>query len=406
MKYLEQAQNWWDVPHDNPGNDRRYHKPGWFRRLVYFLTPGRVSRVHLYEAQEHYLLLLRILEYHKKTAPNGECFTPEEKKKLMERNVVIEQASTILDDAKWLLTRRQNDLNFLWRDLCRVYIMLLEHVLPDRLLPTQLDFCREQAQRLGAAEDPVVKEMLQRLAEATPEEEELLAQNKARMVRAIRALVERFTSIRTDRIHQQFVNICTYQRALVVLLTISVVMIANVDIIVRPPALSSSASPVAPQNLLEGNTPNPVQVADSVQMVQSRPAPPKLGCQAGILDCVARSPVYLLDWLQYHLKYNILLFVFFAGLAGGFFSVVIRLRDRDLVPGEDAYFLWYVLSKPFVGALGAMILFILLQASFVDLNIAQGLTQDLMGQPKPGAAPFGFSFLAGFSERIVFPHFR
>lgn len=56
-----------------------------------------------------------------------------------------------------------------------------------------------------------------------------------------------------------------------------------------------------------------------------------------------------------------LAFIFLGGLTGVFFSVTTRTRPKDFVPGEDAYYMTYILTKPFIGALGAIILYILIQ---------------------------------------------
>lgn len=90
---------------------------------------------------------------------------------------------------------------------------------------------------------------------------------------------------------------------------------------------------------------------------------------------------------------------------GGFFSVIIRLRSRELEPGADAYFTWYVLTKPWIGALGAAILFILLYSGVVSSEYGQSVIQAIK-QQNPGAGLFAFAFLSGFSERIVFPNLQ
>ncbi len=75
------------------------------------------------------------------------------------------------------------------------------------------------------------------------------------------------------------------------------------------------------------------------------------------------------------------------------------------MPGEDAYFTWYVLTKPFVGAFGAVILFVLLQARFVTFDILEPLTDKLL-EGGTGPEVFGFAFLAGLTERLAFPNLR
>lgn len=382
--WLRWLPRWVQRPQEPGDPGKRFHEPGGLRRLGRLFLPGRVSRIHLYEAQERYLTLLRMLEYHAQLP----C-APAERQ--VEKDPAITMCRKILREANVLLTRRQNDLNFLWREMTRVHIMLLEKVLPDTLLPAQLDFCREEARRLAVPKDPEVNEMLQRLAEATQEND--VATNRERMIRVIRALIERFTSIRTGRIHQQFVNIRTYQVSLVVLVPILVLLIANRDLVVGGPEGGAAAAPPA------------------AGFASGPPGWPGFTCgeEEAASPCVVRLPGRWLKFLyagaRYLLGHNILAFVFFAGIAGGFFSVVIRLRNRELIPGEDAYFVWYVLSKPFVGALGAVILFVLLKGDYLSVEILKGMVEPLQ-RHEHGPITFGFGFLAGFPERVVFPEFR
>lgn len=108
--------------------------------------------------------------------------------------------------------------------------------------------------------------------------------------------------------------------------------------------------------------------------------------------------------------YNPLFFTFFAGLIAGFFSAVMGLQTSEIQPGADLYLRWYVLTKPFVGALGAVVLYIIVYAdSFsVELPGLQGigsLTQGLKAAPV-GANGFAFGFIMGFSKRITLPKLK
>lgn len=390
--WLEGLPQWLKGHNDADDPDVRYHKPTIFRRIVRFLKPGRVSRIHLYEAQDRYLYLRRVLTY------QAEAFGPKEKGQVgstdqKEREITIKICRKILDDASVLLNRGQDDLNFLWREMARVHIMLLEKVFPDKLLPAQLDFFREEARRLAATKDPDVEEMIQRLAEATSDKTHN-RQDKDRMLRAIRALIERFTTIRTGRIHQQFVNIRTYRYALLVLVPIALLMMGNKEVLLRLPSGSNAKQQVSSEQHIQ-----PVKmklIKADAQTPANRPSHTGKSNSSRLQEFFRHPINAISEWLQN----NILVFVFFGGLTGGLFSVVNRVRDREMVPGEDAYSLWYVLTKPLIGALGAMILFILFRAGFVSFKLFDALGNG------PGAKVFGFAFLAGFSERIAFPKFR
>ena len=388
--HFSRWRHYWKEPAkevDDP--EARYHRPGWFKRVLLLFLPGRVSRIHLYEAQERYLTLWSTLEYYAKLP----CNDPAKK---TERDSVISMCQKTLKRASVLLTRRQNDLNMLWREMTRVHIGVIERVIPENQLPGQLDFCREEAYRVVAKKDSEINEMIQRLAEVMDESKKNITQK----VRLLRALIERFTTIRTGRMHQQFVNIRTYQIALLILAPISILMIANVNLLL--PRASGSASS-SPSLELGEPTSEGAAIGSEVPTVGEIRSPVQPEAQSSWLFWGALSTLY--EQTNELLATNIIAFVFFAGLAGGFFSVVIRLRNQDLVPGEDAYFIWYVLSKPFIGALGAAILFVLVQADFVTFEIVRELMDDLK-KNQPGPVIFGFGFLSGFTERLVFPEFR
>jgi hypothetical protein len=276
------------------GNPRqRYHKPNPWQ-----LRREQVSRVHLYEAQERFVYLNRLLDYH-------ESMLARNADRNGEKLDTIRICRAALDSASVLLTRRQHDLNFLWREMTQVHIMILEQILPDEVLPAQLDFCREELRRLGLKENPELEDMIQRTAEAMDEREE----NRTRKARLLRSLIERLNTIRTGRIHEQVVLIRCYQKALILLTLISLVLL------------------FLPEHLLVG--------------------PRLLAPLKGTVEAViqTRPGIRGIDSLVLFLGSHVIAFVLLGGLIGGFFSVVTRLRTRELLPGED------VLNRPgFSGA--------------------------------------------------------
>ena len=225
---------------------------------------------------------------------------------------------------------------------------------------------------MAATKDPEISQMIHRIAEL----KDTQGGSRTEMVRLLRALIERFTTIRTDRMHEQFVNIRSYQKALLLLLPIATLLIANADLVLNIPKDAS---------LSELNSPT----------------------RSGFLGLglIGSLAIYVLDVVRHLLTHNPIALVFFAGLLGGFFSVTIRLRTRELTPGEDVYFAWYVLTKPVIGALGAAVLFILMQAGLVTFDVGPNLGGALEGG-QLGPTVFGFAFLAGFSERLIFPSLR
>ena len=92
--------------------------------------------------------------------------------------------------------------------------------------------------------------------------------------------------------------------------------------------------------------------------------------------------------------------VFFGGFAGGLFSVVTRARNKELLPGEDAYFIWYVITKPLVGAFGVILIFLLVGSGLMQSEIMENIGD------KAKATVFGYTLISGFTERIIFPNLR
>ena len=191
------------------------------RRVVAFVLPGgRVSRIHYYEAKERYESLRCMLNHYKnKNEPAIDS----------ERMITIQECDSLLAEAKMFITRKQKDLNILWRKLTRVRIMLVEEIMLKELLPTELDFCREEAFRLDVEDDAEIKKLLERLSELLHVERTDIDVVSVR--RRIRALLERFNTIRTGNIHQQFINIRTYQLLLLMLLLIAVPLINSWELI-------------------------------------------------------------------------------------------------------------------------------------------------------------------------------
>ena len=349
---------------------QRYHKPGLFKHLFQQLVSGRISRIHLYEAQERYVNLQRSLDYYEHSS---EEYPVEQKK----AKACIRICRRALDSASVLLTRRQHDLNFLWREMIQVQSILLETVVPDKELPAYLDNCEIEAQKLGLTKDPAITHKIQRISELN----DTHGNYRNEMVRLLRGLIEYMTSIRTGRIHEQFVNVRNYKKAILFLIPIVILLVANDDLVLQD-KISSTEWP------------------------SWKPACEKQLFTYCSFERLLSLPAFLVDLGQTLLASNKIAFVLFAGLLGGFFSVAIGLRSRELVPGEDVYFGWYVLTKPWLGAVGAATFFILLNAGFVSLNMGNDDSQFLDQIQQIGPEMFGFAFLAGFSERIVFPGLR
>ena len=331
---------------------------------------GRASRHHLHEAKERYHNLRSITENNlrklKITLPDeDDVFSPDEvckylcdqfdqklakKQQMSERdkcNVLISSWKTLIDIKRYV-TRRPEHLNNLWRAMTRIRLELMEAGFLTENPTRHLFFCKEEANRLGVRNDPEVKELIERLGEEiTPN-----AMQSPQFICVYRACLERFNTIRTDRIHQQYINFKIYRRALIMLLIFGGLLLRYGDFFL--------GIPPSDHPLVEGS------------------------------------------FLARILTYNNLTFVFFGGLLGGVFSVAMRERPRERTPGDDAYQVNYMVTKPFIGAMGAVFMYILVVAGILNSELAM----DPKALFDRGALTFGFAFLAGFTERLVFRSFR
>jgi hypothetical protein len=201
----------------------------------------------------------------------------------------------------------------------------------------------------------------------------------------LRALLERFNTIRTGRIHQQFINIKTYKAAFFTLMFTAILLIINGHMLFPDIVNKEISMPEFEESISKGESINKTK-----------------GIAKKGFYYTGKLLIYPYKVFQLLIKTNILAFIFFGGLIGGFFSVASRKKTRERKPGEDTYFVWYILSKPFIGAFGAVILFLLIQSDFVQLEILKKSN----GEDIKRVVAFSVAFLAGFSERIVFPNLR
>jgi hypothetical protein len=371
---LIQRQALWTLP-----KSRWYRTRKWFRRRKramkewwesQALFGGRASRHHYHEAKERYHSLKSITENSlrklKIDLPDeDDGLTPQEVCNYLslqfeqmrkdnqqvpdpeDCNTLISSWKTLIDIKRYL-TRRPEHLNNLWRTMTRIRLDLMEAGFLTNNPTRHLYFCKEEAHRLGVRNDPEVKNLIEQLGEAiTPN-----ASQTPQFVCIYRACLERFNTIRTGRIHQQYINVKIYMRAFVMLLVFGVPLLLYGDFFlgIIPGKESYSASSL----------------------------------------------------LEMILTYNRLTFVFFGGLLGGVFSVTMRERPRERAPGDDAYQVKYIITKPFIGAMGAVFIYILVVGGLFSTE----LVKDHGALLNRGALTFGFAFMAGFTERLVFPSFR
>ncbi len=383
---------------------------------------GKVSDVHLQDARERYWILWREVETalystaselelpmgdppgntsevesyvkNRRNEADGllkkmrasEAGTGDDDPKRKIKKEKIEQFKRLLNYYKILLkdrelvTRREKHLSALWRDMTFIRIRLLtDRIIKADMMAMHMGFCREEARRLKVQDNPEIKELLHEAAMEL-DESDAGGNKNIRAIRTISTILTRLNDLRIQWMHEQLRNKNTFQWALICLLPLSLILLSAHKLVLYPKNFT-------PMVALKSSSPTFDWFASSSWW--STPFLLLESLSGLVINLMVDNPLF---------------FIFFAGLIGGFFSAVMRLQISDGLPGEGAYFRWYILTKPFVGALGATILYIIVHANLIqfDLLDAEGFLAAITKNPI-GAKGFTFGFLTGFSERIIMP---
>lgn len=375
------------------------------KNMGYFFI-RQTSPVHRQDAKEKYWILWRELEsaiHAKAIELKFYSFSgfieksPEEvDEKFIKFQQFLAQNPDIADKAKIFgnlllyakilskqplnMLNKAEALNMMWRDITFVRSRLLtdDGVLPDEKLPAQLEYCRLECAKICPGREFGLEEMCHDTAlemvgtdGSDPSGKALKTDNNLKVRRTIALILAKLNHIRLEDINSQLRIKKIYSVALVFLSLLSVLLL----------------------HLNERLTDQfvPYWIAwDQFRSTFELTAP----------HTWFAAP---LDFAIYMLQNNLLFFIFFAGLLGGFFSTVMRLRSKEVNIG-DVYLRTYLLTKPIVGALGATILYIIIKSNIVALELGQILIDKIsMNSHMFGPLGFAFGFIMGFSERIILP---
>ena len=371
---------------------------------------GSVSRHHYYEVRERYYQLKRLVDLQLKAIEGKDA--PAERP-------VLEVCRDIVGRHEHRLTQRYDDLIRLSRALTFVRVLLIEKVFSDNDLYAQQGVLREELTRLKMEDSGRVGEILSRLAELSDEDGEV-GKKRVPFRTLLRAGFERVNSIRVERIRDQWMHIRTYISALCLVVPTSVLMLmyegtitrgwpdsADADRASRGSQTEPSESNSQSQGREDGAQPaepesdsSSEEGAGSAQSGESPDGSPSGGGQAAPPPEEVKGDLQLENDKNYtQPEKGVLWVVFFGGFVGGLFSIVTRARDRKTVPGEDAYYAVYMITKPLIGAFGAALFFVLIGGGFASIEMLNTLPLEA------GVKTFSFSIVAGFSERLVFPSF-
>jgi uncharacterized Tic20 family protein len=240
-------------------------------------------------------------------------------------------------------------------------------------------------------------------------------------------ILTRMNNIRLKRLHEQRMNKLMYQTAFFILVLLSFVLLHAHEQVSSIYDISTDGKDIITCDKIvsltkENNTTvsnnndtnakkeqqeqenNFVNNRDKKQLNYSI-----FGLIVLVLDIGKDLFVLFLNSCREYMIKNHLAFIFFAGLTGGFLSMVMKLgqgSSNNTIPGDDVYYAWYALTKPVVGALAASILYVIFLADFAPLAIFNPDYISVIRCNPLSAKGFAFGFIMGFSERIIMPQVK
>lgn len=374
---------------------------------MWFFFFRQTSPIHRQDAKEKYWILWRDLEaaMHAKAVEIGfnsykglKNKTPDEVETILNNfhsfsansnpsDAGVRTFGSLLLYARILsrqplgLLNKAAALNMMWRDITflRSRMLMDADTIPDDRLPLQLEYCRMECTKICPSKEEGLEEMCHSTALALIGSEDqnpsggnakIESNHKAR--KTLVTIFAKLNNIRLNDINAQLRIKKIYNVAFVLLLILSIVLL----------------------HLNERLTSQfvPYWVAYDQFLVTLEPWAPLTWVEA------------VMDFAIFMLQNNLLFFIFFAGLLGGIFSTVMKLRSKEVNIG-DVYLRSYLLTKPIVGALGATILYIIIKSNIVALDLGQIQVIDQISKNSYMFGPLGFSFgfIMGFSERIILP---
>ena len=264
--------------------------------------------------------------------------------------------------------------------------MLSEGIVDPEKVPYQLDFCRSEASNIGAQNDPEVKHLMDQAAEQLGLEKESEKNNK-QAVRSITSLMVKLNDMRIKKLSEQVYKKNMYMTLFIILLSLSLFIFFINDFII-PISFKKNSDYVA--QILFFLKFKVVQMSDVLWPI-------------GALMSLWNQIVRLLEYTLSFIVSVPTVFIFFSGLTGGFFSAMMKFEPLKQLPGDEIYVKWYRITKPFIGAFGATIIYIIVTTGLFQLEfIKEGIEGKLLFDPISGTG-FTFGFLTGFTERLILP---
>jgi len=368
-----------------------------FKKLWYFIF-GQTSAIHRQEAKEKYWILWRELEaamFYRAIELNF-SFTgfihknPKEVEDLInayrkDLNPKVCDRKTrifgnlllyarILSKQPLDMLNKADELNMMWRDVTFVRSRLLtDDIISDERLSAHLEYCRLECGKVCPGKEDSIEQMCHETAlEIVDSDDPKNSEKNKKARRTIAFILAKLNDIRLNDINKQLRIKKIYNIAFIFLAILSLLLL----------------------HLNEVMTNNFVPHWFSYHQFT----------ETFHLTKPYTWVIAPIDFVVYMLHNNLLFFIFFAGLLGGFFSTVMRLRSKK-VNIADVYLRSYLLTKPIVGALGATILYIIITSKILPIDLGQIQLIEEVSENATMFGPLGFAFgfIMGFSERIILP---
>lgn len=302
------------------------------------------------------------------------------------------------------LTRKYQDLNLLWRDMNFIRTRLLtDGLIEVTRVPHQLDFCRIEARNLALVDDPQIKSLLDQAAEEINVSETAKPGDALKARRIIITLMTKLNEFRIRRMFEQL-----YKKRMYMLLCFVLLILSTICFDLRPYLVdhqSTARAELAPGTIAAsaaGNDQTPLAGSRLKGDAQEKEATVSLSFFQKFLHNGEKGFL----WCTAKVASNPLIFIFFAGFTGGIFSNMMRFQPSSQLPGDELYIFWYRITKPVIGAFGAMVLFVILLSPVFRGSVEAVFTEEIvqaLTESPTSATGFAFGFLMGFSERVILP---
>ena len=365
---------------------------------IWYLFSSQTSAIHRQEAREKYWILWRELEaamFSRAIELNFSFagFTHKNPKevedlinsclKILESKGCNEKTKTfgnlllyarILSKQQLEMLNKADELNMMWRDITFVRSRLLtDDIIPNERLAAHLEYCRLECGKICSKKEDSIEQMCHETAlQIIDSNESSNGEKNQKARRTIAFILAKLNDIRLNDINTQLRIKKIYNVAFILLAVLSLLLLYLNEVI---------TSDFVPNWFSYHLLTESFEFKNPFSWI-----------------------IAPFDFLVYMLHNNLLFYIFFAGLLGGFFSTVMRLRSKE-VNISDVYLRSYLLTKPIVGALGAIILYIIITSKIMPIDLGQIQLVDKVSGSSPMFGPLGFAFgfIMGFSERIILP---